>query len=184
MILSPAEASEAIRSGRMRGAVRVHGRLDLTSFEGEHLPAGLHCYELDASGGRLTELPADLKIDGRLVLDNCSALATLPHGLAAGSISLRNCQSLRALPENLSTWFLDLTGCERFDTWPLHGEIHHGALILRNCACVRFLPNWIGRLAQLDLAGCVQLQEIPDGRNHLQKRRDARGEGQGMAAPD
>ena len=67
------------------------------------------------------------------------------------------------LPEGLSTWFLDLTGCQRFATWPAKGVIHHGSLILRNCASLSRLPGWIGRLAHLDVAGCNQLAEIPDG---------------------
>ena len=162
MVLSPEEAGEAIRSGRMRLPVQIPGRLDLSNFAGESLPTGLHCYELDAKGSHLTSLPADLKIDGRLVLDNSPKLASLPEGLTAGSISLRNCPSLCALPENLSTWFLDMTGCSRFETWPANGTIHHGALILRNCVGIRSLPSWVGRLSQLDIAGCVQLREIPD----------------------
>ena len=162
MFLSPEEAGEAIRSGRIHGPLRVSGRLDLTKFDRESLPDGLHCYELDASGSQLTSLPADLRIDGRLVLDGSPALARLPAGLTAGSVSLRNCPSLVALPENLSTWFLDLTGCSRFETWPARATIHHGALILRNCIGVRSLPTWVGRLSQLDIAGCVQLRSIPD----------------------
>ncbi len=162
-VLSSKEAAAAIRAGRVSRPVRVEGRLDLTKLERSSLPAGLHCYELDASGSQLTSLPHDLHIDGRLVLDNCQWLATLPDGLSAGSISLRNCPSLRALPENLSTWFLDLTACTRFETWPEQGTIHGGSLILRNCAGIASLPAWIGRLSQLDLGGCVQLREIPDG---------------------
>jgi Domain of unknown function (DUF6745) len=163
MVLSPEEAAKAIRSAQVPGPLRVSGRLDLTNFDREILPPGLHCYELDARGSRLTCLPADIRIDGRLVMDNCRDLTTLPKGLTAGSISLRNCQSLVALPENISTWFLDLTGSQRFEQWPQNGTIHHGSLILRNCAGVRTLPLWLGRLAQLDVAGCAQLQEIPDG---------------------
>jgi hypothetical protein len=163
MVLSPEEASKAIRSGRVRGPIEIPGRLDLTNFAGEGLPAGLHCYELDASGSQLTCLPEDIRIDGRLVLDNCSNLSELPDGLTVGSLSLRNCTSLTALPENLSTWFLDMTGSAHFETWPNHGTIHSGALILRGCASIRTLPKWIGRLAQLDLAGCVQVREIPEG---------------------
>src|SRR5438552_3849196 len=109
MVLTPEEAGEVIRAGRALGPVRVSGRLDLTKFDGERLPAGLDCYELDASGSQLTCLPPDIRIDGRLVVDNCLALTSLPDGLTAGSISLRNCPLLEGLPENLSTWFLDLT---------------------------------------------------------------------------
>ncbi|HKX62860.1 MAG TPA: hypothetical protein VJS65_13465, partial [Verrucomicrobiae bacterium] len=161
--LSPKEAEAAIRANRLTSPARISGRLDLTNFDREYLPSGLHCYELDARGSRLRALPADLKIDGRLVLDACSSLVNLPTGLSAGSISLRNCTSLRGLPEKLSTWFLDLTGCSQFEQWPAEGTIHHGALILRNCIGIRVLPAWIGRLSQLDLAGCVQLAQIPEG---------------------
>ena len=142
--------------------VEGQSAVDESMITGESLPARLHCYELDARGSHLTSLPTDLKIDGRLVLDGCPALARLPEGLTAGSISLRNCPALCALPENISTWFLDMTGCSRFETWPANGTIHHGALILRNCASVQSLPSWVGRLSQLDLAGCVQIREIPD----------------------
>ncbi|MES2569803.1 MAG: hypothetical protein V4710_07065 [Verrucomicrobiota bacterium] len=161
--LSADEAAKAIRSAHPPGSMRVNGRLDLTKFQGNTLPGGLHCYELDASDSKLTALPPDLQIESRLVLNNCESLATLPEGLTAGSISLRNCASLRVLPENLDTWFLDLTNCTRFEIWPKNGTIHHGALILRNCIGIRSLPTWIGPLSQLDLSGCVQLAEIPNG---------------------
>src|SRR5262245_20672659 len=91
MVLSPEEAGKAIRSGRQSGPIEVPGRLDLNNFDCSELPSGLRCYELDATGSQLTHLPADLQIDGRLVLDNCAFLKSLPVGLSAGSISLRNC---------------------------------------------------------------------------------------------
>lgn len=163
MVLAPEEAAKAIRSGRISEPIRVAGRLDLNNFEGENLPAALHCYELDARGSKLTGLPDDLRIDGRLVLDNCHHLKSLPEGLTAGSISLRNCTSIQALPERLNTWFLDMSGCNQFEIWPKVGTIHNGSLILRNCTRLNELPRWIERLAQLDLAGCVALREIPDG---------------------
>jgi hypothetical protein len=163
MVLSSKDASAALRSGQVRGPIEVAGRLDLTKFEREELPSGLHCYELDASGSQLTSLPGDIRIDGRLVLDNCPVLSSLPEGLTTGSLSLRNCPSLEALPENLSTWFLDLSGSHRFARWPTKGAIHHGSLILRNCTAMTSLPRWLGRLAQLDVAGCSQLRELPHG---------------------
>ena len=163
MVLSPQEAAKAIRAGKLRGPMTVSGRLDLTRFDGEALPSGLQCYDLDASESALRSLPADLKIESRLVLDNCRSLASLPENLTAGSISLRNCAGLRSLPENMTTWFLDMTACTQFEHWPQKATIHHGALILRNCVGVRSLPAWIGRLAQLNLAGCTQLREIPEG---------------------
>src|SRR5437879_97443 len=111
MVLAPEEAAKAIRAGRNLGPASVSGCLDLSGFEGASLPAGLHCYELDARGSKFVGLPDDLQIDGRLVLDDCRNLKSLPARLTAGSISLRNCTSLTALPENISTWFLDMTGC-------------------------------------------------------------------------
>ena len=163
MVLAPQEAARRIRSGQGSEPIQVAGRLDLSEFPGSQLPAGLHCYELDARGAKLTSLPADLRVDGRLVLDNCLHLESLPKGLTAGSISLRNCPELTALPENLDTWFLDLAGCTQFVDWPARGNIHNGALVLRHCVRLQALPPWIGRLSQLDLAGCVGLREIPDG---------------------
>ena len=163
MVHTPEAVAKAIRAKNDPGPVRVSGRLDLTKFEGDSLPAGLDCYELDASGSRLTSLPPDIRIESRLVLDNCTSLTSLPKGLTTGSISLRNCPKLVALPENLNTWFLDLGACHQFAQWPKQGTIHHGSLILRDCTSVRSLPNWIGRLAQLNLANCSLLREIPDG---------------------
>lgn len=160
-MLAPEKARAAVLAGEAREPIRVSGHLDLTGFDRSRLPAAIHCYELDASGSQLVELPADIRIDGRLVLNDCPRLETLPAGLTAGSISLRNCTSLRALPEGLHTWFLDLTGCSQFETWPKQATIQHGSLLLRNCTALRSLPAWLGRLAQLDVAGCVQLREIP-----------------------
>lgn len=162
MVLSPQDAADAIVGG-LREPITVHGRLELKEFRGNVLPPGLHCYDLDASDSRLEGLPKDIRVDSRLVLDNCTALKSLPRGLSAGSISLRNCPSLQALPEDLGTWFLDMTACTNFETWPSKGTINHGSLILRGCVNVRTLPTWIGRLSHLDLAGCTQISEIPDG---------------------
>jgi hypothetical protein len=163
MVLTPEEAATIIKAKREHGPFRVSGRLDLTGLKEARLPKGLHCYELDATNSELVSLPDDLRIDGRLVLDNCVQLRSLPPGLTAGSISLRNCSGLVALPEQLSTWFLDLTGCTRFEAWPRQGTIHGGSLILRGCRAISSLPGWIGRLAQLNLADCSRLREIPDG---------------------
>ena len=163
MILAPETAAKLIGAGRLSGGVEVNGRLDLTNFPGTCLPSKLRCYELDASGSNLTELPGDIEIRGRLVLNNCLRLRRLPEGLSAGSISLRSGPLLRSLPEKLNTWFLDLTGCEQFSEWPKAATINRGALILRNCISVTSLPSWLGRLAQLDLGGCVGVSEIPEG---------------------
>lgn len=161
--IAPEKANQAIRAGQDMGPVHVQGRLDLSKFDRDSLPAGIRCYELDARESRLRKLPPDLRIDGRLVLDGCSQLQELPEGLSAGSISLRNCTSLSALPEGLSTWFLDMTGNTGFVRWPEHGTIRNGSLLLRGCSRMRDLPLWLGRLSQLNLADCPALEEIPEG---------------------
>lgn len=153
---------QQIRDGTLRGPIRLRDRLNLTHFQGRKLPDGLHCYDLDASGSCLEQLPADLKVDNRLILDDCPHLRSLPQGLQVGSLSLRNCPSLEALPEDLECWFLDLTNCTAFAHWPRRAQLHHGSLVLRNCISLRNLPRWLGRLSTLDLSGCVQIQEVPE----------------------
>lgn len=162
-VASPEQVSQAIREGALERPVRVDGRLDLSHYAGASLPAGLSCYELDARSSQLTHLPADLRVDNRLLLDDCTRLQSLPTGLTAGSISLRNCTALESLPENLSCWFLDMTGCSRFSGWPNQASLQRGSLVLRGCLAVSQLPPWIGRLSHLDLSGCVQLTHLPEG---------------------
>ncbi len=128
----------------------------------EPLPEGLHCYELDLSGYQLPELPADLGVESRLILDNSPHLRRLPSNLKVGSLSLRNCPQLESLAEGLECWFLDLSGCDQFCHWPSQARIHSGSLLLRDCRSLKALPPWLGRLANLDLAGCLQIDQIPD----------------------
>jgi hypothetical protein len=126
------------------------------------LPANLRCYELDLSGYQLDSLPADLHVESRLILDNSPRLRTLPNNLKVGSLSLRNCPALEALPQGLDCWFLDLTGCEQFHQWPEHANISNGSVILRDCRRLTSLPEWLTRLANLDLVGCLQIQSLPE----------------------
>jgi hypothetical protein len=125
------------------------------------LPANLHCYELDLTGYQLDSLPQDVRVESRLILDDSPYLRTLPVNLQVGSLSLRNCRSLEALPEGLECWFLDLSGCEQFHKWPVSASIRNGSVILRDCRRMERLPRWLGRLANLDLAGCLQIQSVP-----------------------
>jgi hypothetical protein len=157
------EIRQALWEGRHSGPVRVDGRLDISHFPRFSLPSGLDCYELDARDSQLTHLPPDLRVDSRLILDDCTSLQTLPEGLSVGSLSLRNCTSLEALPENLNCWFLDLSGCVRFAHWPRQARIQHGSLVMRDCNAVSSLPDWVGRLSHLDLSGCAQLADLPEG---------------------
>lgn len=160
--LPPAEARDYIIGGGTE-PLRVAGKLDLSGSKLQQLPRGLHCYELDASNTPLQALPDDIRIDCRLTLNDCREFSELPSGFSTGSISLRNCSSLTALPEGLETWFLDLSDCRRFAQWPKHASIHNGHLILCNCVSLPSLPPWLTVLSQLDLRGCVQITEIPEG---------------------
>lgn len=125
------------------------------------LPANLHCYELDLTGCTLERLPDDLRVESRLILDNSTRLKVLPNNLKVGSLSLRHCTALESLPEGLECWFLDMTGCEEFHCWPQQANISHGSVILRDCRMLKSLPPWLKRLANLNLAGCLQLEHLP-----------------------
>lgn len=160
--LSPEEASDFLRK-KTPGAIRVKGLIDLQGAQVKEIKATVQCQDFDATGSQLVTLPKDMKVESRLVLDDCNHLESLPVGLKCGSLSLRNCGYLDSLPEKLSTWFLDMTGCQRFSNWPKKGTIHRGSLILRNCVEVRVLPPWLELLSQLDVSGCLQLNELPDG---------------------
>lgn len=125
------------------------------------LPANLHCYELDLTGCTLERLPDDLRVESRLILDNSTRLKVLPRNLKVGTLSLRHCTALETLPEGLDCWFLDLTGCEEFQAWPQQANISNGSVILRDCRMLATLPAWLKRLANLNLAGCLQLEHLP-----------------------
>jgi hypothetical protein len=127
----------------------------------EPLPANLHCYELDLTGYQLDRLPEGLRVESRLILDDAAKLRFLPANLKVGSLSLRNCPVLESLPEGLECWFLDLTGCEQFYQWPEHAHISNGSVILRECRRLKYLPPWLCRLANLNLAGCLQIEQLP-----------------------
>lgn len=126
------------------------------------LPSGLRCYELDLTGCQLQSLPEDLRVESRLILDNSPQLISLPANLKVGSLSLRDCTALESLPEGLECWFLDLTGCEQFHQWPQHARISNGSLVLRDCRRLSTLPPWLTRLANLNLAGCLQIEHLPE----------------------
>jgi len=182
LTLDPRQAREAILAGRAPAGLHVDGTLDLAqlsqpvalpeglvvrrlllrgSRELVELPAGLHCYELDASDTMLRELPAGSAIEYRLNLTGCIALERLPDGLTVGSLILQGCSTLTALPEGLSVSFLDISGCSQLQHWPQSGSIYAGHLWARGCSGLRSLPAWIGTIAQLNLAGCRGLRDLP-----------------------
>lgn len=128
-----------------------------------HLPPGLHCYELDLRGTALTSLPADLRVEYKLNLQDCKNLEELPAGLTAGTLILRGCTALTALPEGLDVCFLDLQGCVRLRDWPERVRVRMGRLNVSGCTGLRALPATLQDLAQLDVSGCTGLRELPAG---------------------
>ncbi|MHB8899651.1 MAG: hypothetical protein ACYC6Y_12965, partial [Thermoguttaceae bacterium] len=99
--LTPQEARDFLLQGK-KGAIRVRGLIDLRGASLRELSASISCHDLDASGSELATLPSGIRIESRLILDNCARLESLPEELECGSISLRNCGYLAALPEGLS----------------------------------------------------------------------------------
>lgn len=118
---------------------------------------------LDLAGSDVETLPAGISVQFGLNLRGCHRLRELPEGLRAGSIDLRDCPGLERLPEGLTTSFLDISDCFQLDGWPAKGELSVGRLRARNCLGIRSLPPWLGRLSQLDLAGCAWFAELPEG---------------------
>ncbi|HEY1379147.1 MAG TPA: hypothetical protein VGF55_20260 [Gemmataceae bacterium] len=124
------------------------------------LPRGLRCYEVQARGSNLTELPPDLRVDFRLDLQDSKRLTHLPAGLTVGSLNLRGCDALERLPEGLTVSFLDLTGCARLTDWPRRVSVRCGDLVLTGCTGLTRLPAGL-EVARLDLRDCANVRDLP-----------------------
>lgn len=127
------------------------------------LPARFRCFEMHAANTTIRSVPDDFVVESRLVLSGCESLTKLPVNLKVGSLNLSGCMALSALPEGLDVWFLDLQGCTSLVEWPRRAAIHTGRLNLRGCTGITYLPDYISRLASLDVGGCVNLTELPEG---------------------
>jgi hypothetical protein len=127
------------------------------------LPPGLRCYELELRETTLRRLPEDLHVEFRLDLQECRHLRSLPEGLKVGSLNLSSCVSLEALPDGLDVYFLDLTGCATLAGWPRRARVRVGRLSVANCEWLTHLPAWLTEIAQLDVSGCPNLVELPEG---------------------
>lgn len=127
------------------------------------LEAGTAYDSLDMSECDVEELPPDISVRFRLNLRGCTKLRRLPTGLKAGSLDLAGCTALEALPEGLETSFLTISDCPQLEQWPSKGSLTAGRLRARNCTGLTGLPAWLGRIAQLDLAGCAGIRELPEG---------------------
>jgi len=126
------------------------------------LPEGLECHEIEARNAGLETLPADLKVEFRLDLRGCQNLRELPENLKVGTLILRDCVSLDALPEGLEVHFLDIAGCINLMDFPKRASIHMGRLDAAGCFRLKSLPEWLTRLAQLNVSGCALLTLLPE----------------------
>ena len=158
----PVDATELILSGKARAGLRVEGKLDLAGKSKlVKLPAGLSCYELDASRTGLTTLPADLQVECVLALADCRKLQSLPKDLEVGTLNVANCTQLSELPEGLDVWFLDVSGCRQLTQFPRRARIERGGLSVNGCIALRELPEYLTDLATLDVGNCPQLTSLP-----------------------
>jgi hypothetical protein len=154
--------SDLILSGKARPGLRVEGKLDLSGKKQlRKLPAGLACYELDASGTSLTTLPDDLQVECSLTLTDCRELSSLPRNLKVGTLNVANCTDLTELPEGLDVWFLNVSGCTRLTHFPQQARIEHGAIIASGCMALCELPDYLTDLGTLDVGNCPQLTSLP-----------------------
>jgi hypothetical protein len=127
------------------------------------LPAGLECFSLDVSNTDVESLPEDLRVEYKLDLTRCRRLKSLPRGLSTGTLVLRECNSLEALPEDMKVSFLMAEGCTRLAHWPESAQVSCGSLDLTRCRSLTALPSNLKGISSLNLRGCNQLQQIPEG---------------------
>lgn len=154
--------AELILSGKARPGLRVDGKLDLSGKPKlQKLPAGLACYELDASRTSLTALPDDLQVECALTLADCRLLKSLPRNLKVGTLNVTNCTQLEELPEGLDVWFLNISGCKQLTHLPRQARIEHGGIIASGCTALRELPDYLTDLGTLDVGNCPELTSLP-----------------------
>jgi hypothetical protein len=118
---------------------------------------------LDLSETDIEELPEGLSVQFGLRLRGCRKLRRLPLGLSVGSLDVSDCTRLEGLPEGFSASFVDISGCAQIESWPQNATLSIGRLRARNCTGLTSLPKWLGRLSQLDIADCAQINTVPDG---------------------
>ncbi len=143
--------------------VQTKRELQMKKALAESLTPNTHYTSLDLSESHIEELPQGITVQFGLDLRGCHHLKRLPQGLKVGSLNVRDCPALETLPEGMETSFLDISDCPQLEQWPVSGSLRVGRLRARNCLGLRSLPSWLGRLSQLDLAGCTPITELPEG---------------------
>ena len=162
MLCEPSAAADLILSGKAPPGLHVDGKLNLTGKSKlRQLPAGLTCYELNASRTKLVALPADLSVECTLELEGCDRLQLLPANLKVGTLNVANCTNLEALPERLDVWFLNVSGCTKLTHFPRRASIARGSLNVNGCRSLVALPDYLTDLATLDIGNCPQLTSLP-----------------------
>ena len=162
MSCDPSAAANLILSGKAPAGLQVDGKLDLAGKSKlRQLPAGLTCYELDASRTSLVSLPDDLSVECVLELEGCRRLQSLPANLKVGTLNVANCTNLEALPERLDVWFLNVSGCTKLTQFPQRADIARGSLNVNGCRSLDVLPDYLTELATLDIGNCPQLTALP-----------------------
>lgn len=180
--LTPKDARALLLEGLAPDGVVIKGHLDLSgtgisqlpndmrvdslNLSGcanlEFLPFGLSCYELEARNIPIESLPHDLRVEYRLDLTGCFRLRSLPENFQVGSLVLERCTSLEYLPEGLDVYFLNINDCTRLREFPMKANIRVGRISAQRCTQLRTLPDWMSKIAQLDVRGCVNLETLPD----------------------
>jgi len=127
------------------------------------LQANTQYVTLDLAESDIEELPEGIEVQFGLNLRGCARLRRLPIGLRVGSLDVSGCLALESLPEGLSASFVDISDCPQIEVWPQSATLSVGRLRARNCVGLTCLPKWLGRLSQLDLAGCEQIHALPAG---------------------
>ncbi len=147
----------ALPAGLTCGRIDVSNCAELATV-GDDLVAN----ELNLSGTAIEELPASLRVALRLEANQCRRLKRLPDGLKVGVLSLRECPALVVLPAGLDVSFLDVSACVSLEALPGDIRINGGRLRVRDCPRLRALPAGLGPLSQLDIAGCLNITQLPD----------------------
>lgn len=158
----PPAVANLILSGNALPGLTVEGKLDLSGKSKlVELPAGLTCYELNASRTGLRSLPADLSVECALELEGCLKLQHLPAGLKVGTLNVANCTSLEELPERLDVWFLNISGCTKLVRFPRRANIARGNLNVNGCQSLAGLPDYLTDLGTIDIGNCPQITKLP-----------------------
>jgi hypothetical protein len=78
-------------------------------------------------------------------------------------LDLSGCTSLVRLPQGLAAERLQLAGCARLEWLPASAALAARQLDLSGCSGLAGLPEVFGPLTTLNLGGCTNITELPDG---------------------